>query len=114
MVAPDGLIEHEGEPKTFEEACQVMAETIADLVISKQHDYGHENILAFGEFGILVRTNDKVARLKNLINADHPRCEAKLDSWQDIAGYALIALMLNKGWFTLPLRGREPYSRRGS
>lgn len=32
----------------------------------KQHDYGSHNIADFGEFGVLVRTNDKVRRLKNL------------------------------------------------
>jgi len=95
------------EPKTFEEACQQIALEIAELIIAKQHDYGHENILAFGELGVLVRTNDKVARLKNLINAGKPCCEVnepRIDSWRDIAGYAIIALMLDRGWFTLPLK----------
>jgi hypothetical protein len=89
-------------PKTFNEAAQEVASEIANLICKKQHDYGHDNILAFGEFGLLVRTNDKVARLRNLINKEGIT-EPRLDSWRDIAGYALLALMLDAGWFELEL-----------
>lgn len=90
------------EPKTFEEATRIIANEIASLVISKQADYGKSNILDFGEFGVLVRTNDKIARLKNLsISGKKP--ESVEDSWEDLAGYALIALMLKRGWFNLEL-----------
>jgi len=94
------------QPKTFEEACHQVAKEIAELVIRKQQDYGHENILAFGEFGILVRTNDKVARLKNLQNKKASN-EAKDDSWDDLGGYSIIQGMLRRGWFTLPLGGEK-------
>jgi hypothetical protein len=90
-------------PDTFNEACQLVAMEIAELLMKKQADYGHRNILDFGEFGVLVRLNDKVARLKNLINKEATN-EPKLDSWRDIAGYALIAIMLERGWFELPLK----------
>ena len=66
-------------PSSFNQACYEVAREIADIVIKKQHDYGHENILAFGEFGVLVRTNDKLARLKNLIGKEgitEPRVDA--------------------------------------
>ena len=53
--------------KSFEEACREVASQIAEIVISKQHDYGHDNILAFKEQGLVVRLWDKVARLKNLL-----------------------------------------------
>ncbi|MBA7568409.1 hypothetical protein ES708_10130 [subsurface metagenome] len=91
------------EPKTFEEACRLVANEIAELVISKQNDYGQNNILDFGELGILVRTNDKVARLKNLIGKKNPQNETIEDTWKDTAGYAIVALMLKRGWFILPL-----------
>ena len=93
------------EPKTWEEATKIIANEIADLLIMKQKDYGKSNILDFGEYGILVRTNDKVARLKELVIKNKtPANEKKTDSWKDIAGYALLALMLERGWFQLPLR----------
>ena len=44
-----------------------MLEEIADMLVEKHHDYGEENLASFGELGILVRSSDKVARLKNLL-----------------------------------------------
>ena len=38
--------------KTFEQSCRESALQIAEIVISKQHDYGHDNILAFREQGL--------------------------------------------------------------
>ena len=92
----------QSEPTTFNEACQEVANELAELVCKKQHDYGHGNILAFGEFGVLVRTNDKVARLTNLVGKEGIT-EPRVDAWRDIAGYAIIALMLERGWFQLEL-----------
>jgi len=61
--------------------------------------------LDFGEFGVLVRTNDKIARLKNLLrNQKAPSNESIDDTWKDTAGYAVVAMMLRKGWFILPLK----------
>lgn len=88
---------------TFEGACKEITECLAELVISKQRDYGKANILDFGEFGVLVRLNDKVARLKNLQGKD-PHNESTEDTWKDIAGYAIIALMLREESFNLPLK----------
>lgn len=94
--------------KTFNEAAHKIAIEIADLIISKQHDYGHGNILAFGEFGVLVRVSDKLERLKNLHHlGDCPENETIEDTWRDLAGYALIALMLGRKVFELPLEGAE-------
>jgi len=92
------------EPTTFEEACRMVIDDICQTVISKQADYGQRNITDFGEIGIIIRMNDKFARLKNLTTKKKPpRNETKTDTWRDIAGYAVIALMLEKGWFELPL-----------
>ena len=88
---------------TFEEACRNKALEVAELVINKQRDYGHDNINAFGEFGVLVRTNDKVARLRNL-HGKEGVTEPRIDAWKDIGGYAIIALMLDEGTFQLDLQ----------
>lgn len=90
-------------PKTFEEAVSDVVMEISDLLVRKQKDYGHKNILEFGEFGCLVRTNDKVARLKNLSTREGLN-ESIDDSWKDLAGYSILALMLRRGTFTLPLK----------
>ena len=89
-------------PETFNQACYEVAREVADLVIKKQMDYGKDNILAFGEFGVLVRTNDKRARLKNLIGKEGIT-EPRIDAWVDIIGYGLIALLLDRDWFKLEL-----------
>ena len=87
--------------KTFEESCREMALEIAEVVISKQHDYGHDNILSFREKGLVVRLWDKVSRLKNLlwVNDSEPENESVVDTFTDIAGYSIIALMLHKDTF---------------
>ncbi len=94
----------EATPRTFEEATFLTFARCAELMIAKQHDYGHRNITDFGEFGVLVRLNDKVARLKNLYAKNRePKNETVNDSWMDICNYAAIALMLRDRVFTLPL-----------
>jgi len=91
------------DEKTWQEACFNKAKNIAELLIKKQHDYGKQNILDFGEYGILVRSNDKFARLKNLYNnKKSPQNESIRDNWLDIAGYAILALMLIDKEFGLP------------
>jgi len=78
------------------------------LVVDKNKDYGKNNILEFGMHGILVRVNDKFARLKNLIlNQKNPVNEVLDDTWWDIAGYAVVALLVKRGWFELPLIDEE-------
>ena len=50
------------KPKTFEEACYMVGLEIERTVIEKQKDYGQDNILAFGDKGIVVRLWDKASR----------------------------------------------------
>ena len=91
----------------WEDACRRITEGISKVLILKQHDYGHKNITDFGEFGVLVRVNDKVERLKNLYGRDNPLKplnESIRDSWLDVAGYAVIALMLLDNSFNLDLK----------
>ena len=92
----------------WQEACLSKAEGIGKLLITKQADYGKQNILDFGELGILIRSNDKFARLKNLYNnKEHPQNESIRETWEDIAGYAILALMLIDGEFDLLFEENE-------
>ena len=69
------------------------------LLDSKQKDYGSGNISAFGEFGVIVRANDKLERLKNLHGKGVPNHESKSDSWRDLSNYGLIGeLCANGEW----------------
>ena len=94
-------------------------EVLEDIKLfdKKQHDYGPQNIAAFGEKGVLVRTNDKMARLVNLlwtrpttaikgatfipegseIVAVEPLNESIEDSWRDLSIYGVIARLCRKG-----------------
>lgn len=93
---------------TFDEAVHEVANYVAEVVISKQRDYGPKNIVdsPFGaDKGILVRMWDKFARLKNLLNAGKtPKNEPIFDTWVDIIGYSLIAIMVQHRVFELPLK----------
>ena len=75
-----------------------------DLLVKKQHDYGHNNILGFGLLGLCIRISDKIARLVSLEKrGSKPHNESVIDTWTDIVGYASIAKMLDNGTFKLEL-----------
>lgn len=98
------------QPNTFDHAVSSVTSDLRDLLVRKQRDYGHGNILAFGEPGVLVRVSDKVERLKNLHKIgklNDPQNESVNDTWMDLANYAIIALMLRRGTFELPLEAKE-------
>jgi predicted DNA-binding protein (UPF0251 family) len=95
-----------------DEACSQMmhdgtwnADVMLDLLIKKQRDYGHENIMLFGLVGVGVRMCDKIARLKTIVAEGHkPENESLLDTWRDLVGYSVIALMLWNDTFKLNLK----------
>jgi len=89
--------------RPFEEVRSAVICNALELMFKKQHDYGHGNIMKFGEFGVLVRINDKIARLQNLyIRGDDPQNESLIDSWIDLFNYSIISLLLHLNIFTLP------------
>jgi hypothetical protein len=69
------------------------------LFWDRQRKYGPGNIAAFGDFGVLVRCHDKLARLRRHYvegTGDMPD-ESVDDAWRDLAVYAVIALVCRKG-----------------
>ena len=92
------------EPRTFQEALGLVLDDMRAVMIGKQLDYGPGNILDFGDLGVLVRANDKMARLRNLYKSgEAPRHETVDDSWLDLANYAVIAMMVRRGYWGLPM-----------
>lgn len=84
-------------------AATVAAEYLA-LFSRKQEAYGVGNIDGFGELGVLVRLNDKIERLKNLLY--HKRSsdlESVADTWDDVIGYGIIGGMVHRGLWRGPL-----------
>lgn len=93
---------------SFQGATFLKAQEEAELMINKQKDYGKNNILEFGEFGVVVRMNDKFSRLKNLMDMKTGQFKATKnetveDTLMDIANYARILRMLRDGTFELPM-----------
>lgn len=79
-------------------------QSIVSTLISKQKDYGPENIARFGNIGLLIRMHDKIARLENIlaktennfntaININSVSNETIIDTLIDIIGYSAIAIM---------------------
>lgn len=79
--------------------------TLVTTLCKKQHDYGPLNILRFAQRGLMIRVWDKISRLDNLDKKDYDPAvqESRFDTMLDIAGYATIGIMLERGWFRLPL-----------
>lgn len=69
----------------------------AILMDRKQQDYGPRNISSFGLFGIIVRMNDKMERLKTLISNRKRRAqnESIQDTLRDISNYGILALLVD-------------------
>jgi len=91
---------HNSNPAFASAVWEVMDE-IGNLLITKQQDYGPGNVNnAYGGpiNGLLVRIGDKFERLKNLFSSkETPKHESIEDSFKDMANYAVIALMVQRG-----------------
>jgi hypothetical protein len=85
----------------FEEDAQKIYDELLAILVKKQMDYGPYNIWhAPGgpTNGLMVRMSDKLERLKNLVYKSlEPNNESLEDSFVDIANYAIIALMVQRG-----------------
>jgi hypothetical protein len=93
--------------------CEAFRETVGKMYrthLSKNADYSPANILLTGETGLVTRLWDKTARLLNLTGFKfqylmhegidpprQPKHEAIDDTYQDMAVYAVIGLLLRKG-----------------
>ena len=85
---------------------------MARTVIEKHKDYGPDNILVFKEQGLIVRMWDKIGRLKHLLWTERsPKHEAVEDSFTDLAGYAIIGLMLQRECFTFKLEEEQEWQK---
>lgn len=84
-----------------------VCDTVHKVLVKKQMDYGHGNIKRFGRIGLIVRMQDKVARLENLMSKyddeQTPQNESILDNVIDVMGYSAIGIMWEKDEFLLPL-----------
>lgn len=71
-----------------------------DLWKKKQASYGPHNIGAFGAAGCLIRSNDKIQRLRRhyFLKKDVSLSDETLeDTWKDLMGYAIMGLICERG-----------------
>jgi len=72
------------------------------LMLRKHNDYGPYNIAhapGGAMNGLIIRMHDKLERLQNLYynKSDTPNYESIEDTLQDLANYAIIGLMVQRG-----------------
>ncbi|KKQ24101.1 MAG: hypothetical protein US40_C0011G0016 [Candidatus Roizmanbacteria bacterium GW2011_GWC2_37_13] len=88
------------KPKFLDEAFEMITKRALEMFLKKHKDYGKDNILDMGELGIAFRISEKFNRIKHLLmSGNKPSNESVEDSWIDIAVYAVIAVLLKRGWF---------------
>jgi hypothetical protein len=101
MAVKKPKLEAEDKALLFEvEVTDLFAEACW-LLLSKHNDYGPKNIADSpgGPMnGLRVRMHDKQARLNHLLDAGEvPKFEAIEDTLMDLANYALIGVLVQRG-----------------
>jgi len=71
------------------------------LFDEKQLDYGSTNISASGEIGVAVRIQDKASRMRHILlkgmrGETGVKNEPLVDTYQDVANYGMIGMLLNR------------------
>ncbi|PWA11083.1 hypothetical protein DCC39_10315 [Pueribacillus theae] len=97
------------QTKYFQDAVMDHITELADTLIRKQIDYGPNAISRFGMDGIVIRISDKLERLINLtqLKSEPEVDESVEDTLRDMAGYAILGLMVLEGNFPLPIKQKE-------
>jgi hypothetical protein len=78
----------------------VMQEYLA-IWKTKQRKYGSSNIAEMGLPGLVIRSNDKQKRVGRFVfeNVQEDAEGSQEDAWFDKAGYALMGVMVLRGWW---------------
>ncbi len=101
----DALVAETGPPATLEAAYDLVAEASRRVMFMRHHDYGKGNISRHGEVGILVRCDDKLARIQTTMEKGVTKSEPREDAWGDVGNYGNIAVLVMRGWWDLPEGG---------
>jgi len=91
--------------KNREDAHAIIYELL-EILYKKHEDYGPMNIAGApggAMNGLRVRMYDKLARLSHLGDSDTPNYESIEDTLVDLANYAIIGLLVQRGqWEGIP------------
>lgn len=80
----------------FSEGLDDVLFELKSMLIDKRESYGPHNLAKFGDYGILVRTSDKIERLIHMQKEGVTTTavnESALDAWRDIVGYGMLVLL---------------------
>ena len=67
---------------------------IKEVLEHKNKDYGNSALKNGGLVGNYVRMSDKISRIENLQKKENPNFESLQDTWLDLAGYAILGLVI--------------------
>lgn len=92
--------------RLFLTGLQTITDDMTVLLADKRASYGSDNLRADGLFGIMVRIQDKISRLRHMYKNGLENTavnENAIDAWMDICGYSLLACMYVKyGEYGIP------------
>lgn len=92
----DPRSEHQLRLAAFRDEVEAVYDRQADLLVDKRDSYGADNLTADGRMGMMIRTSDKIARLRHMYKNQRTEGgdgESELDAWMDVLGYATLALI---------------------
>ena len=91
---------------TFEEAADRKWQVIRAILLERRYRYGTENIKEGGFSGVILRLCDKLVKLRGDFNACKIICLQ--DHLIDLAGYAILGMMLQDGEIDYPQQAPNP------
>ena len=84
----------------YKRSANAVLDTSFKIGVAKNRDYGTMNILRYGVIGLIVRINDKIERVSNLMKAGSvvQVADEKIeDTLMDMVNYATYGIMLCNG-----------------
>lgn len=82
---------------TQEQRIVTVSNEVRDTLIRKNRDYGDSFAKQFAKYGVLsglIRMDDKMRRLENLVGGAEPNVDESIeDTLMDLAGYAQLTLV---------------------
>jgi len=82
------------EKSTQEQRIESVVSEVGSTLIRKNRDYGDSFAKQYAKYGVmcgLIRMDDKMARLTNLVTGAQPHVDESIeDTLLDLAGYAIL------------------------